>query len=368
MKEAKNEILGYGAILATGLLLGAAITAGNFSRHEERKTSLYSEAVQNSINKSLYRHAGKLQGSGNARDLAVSALFLDRYQPKRGVDSPASVESVEQLRQAIASSPNDADLAWLEATDCARLSKACDKQNAIRRLKRIEPRNLAVHLLEFNEATMSRDDAARDMALKAIANSRYSDIHYFSLGALYYDALRNWNSPVTFNASEVFQEDSDQTSVTAEEQRKMIAIGYSAASAIPALQFISTFCQKTDLNQDQLQNCKSVARLMTTDKTIVVHRQGLRIGIAVFKHGPEAEQWRAAYLQSHWLSSQYAAPSRHHSGRDTFKAWPNMDEFSTMEKKLAAEGIPLSPPADWLPDNEEIRKLLETPAASNPSP
>lgn len=366
MKEPTKNILGYGAILAAGLLLGSAIVGGTFPRHVEYDTSLFSNSTQNGINKSLYRHAGKLQSSGNARDLAASAFFLDSYQPTRQVDSPASVENIEQLRQAIASSPNDADLAWLEATDCARLFKACDKQNAIRRLNRIEPDNLAVHLLEFNQASINHDDDVRDMALNAMANSRYSDIHYFSLGGLYYDALRNWNSPVTLKASEFFQDDTDQTPVTIEEQRKMIAIGYSAASAIPALQFVSDFCKKTDLNQEQLQNCKSVARLMTTDKTIVVHRIGLRIGIAVFKHSPEAEQWRAAYLQSHWLSSQYAVPSKHHSGRDSFKAWPNIDEFSTMKQKLAAEGIPLSPPADWMPDSEEIRKLLVVPIVSNP--
>lgn len=367
MKERTKNSLCYCSLLAAALLVGSCILYGDVSQPIE-KTSIpfLSEADQDRIDKSLYEHSKLLQQSDKARDIAVSAFLQNAYQSKKNEGSPPSSENIALLKKAISLDPNDPDLAWLEAMDCSQLAAACNKADALLRLKKIEPDNLAVHLLDFNQAVEKQDFFARDNALQAMADSHYSDIHYFSQGYFYYYALRDWNSPVKLKASQLFSDDINQKPVTQDEMRKMVANGYSIATAMPALQSLIEFCKEEGLDNEPLESCQKIARIMVTDKTIIMNRIGLLIGATVFRQNPQASQWRNNYRKSYWLSSQYAQPYKLYSVRNAFGAWPNMDEIAIQKQKLMMQGIPLTPPADWMPESEEVKKLLKAPVATTP--
>jgi len=367
MKERTKNVLGYGALLSGALVLGSAMMAGSYSLYEKSVASSMSDAKNKKFNESLIRYAEQLQISNNPRDLAVATLFLDFHEMLETPEQAAKPMHVEQLRRAIALSPQDPDIAWLEAMGCGRLDAACDVENALARLRTIEPDNLAVHMLTFNLADKAGNAGLRQSALQAMASSRYSDIHYSSIGKMHLDALRGWHAPMELSVNDIFGDDIDQSPVTVKESRKIAAIGFTMAMGLPALQPLLTQCKRENLSTDEIQVCQKIATLMVKDKTMIMHRVGLRIGLAVFKQEPLASQWREANRVSYWQLNGYD-PRRKakFSERKHFNAWPNVDEIAQQRQRLIDKAIPLTPPDGWMPESEEIQKLLKTPTANNP--
>jgi hypothetical protein len=367
MRERTKNILGYSAMLSGALLLAVGMLAGAYSLHVKNNDLKADEAKNKLFTESIIRYTEQLQISNNPRDLVVASNLLDFHEMAENPNQAANPIHVEQLKKAIALSPGDADIAWLEAMGCGRLEAACNRENAVSRLQQMQPDNLAVHLLAFNQADIAANKTQRLTALQAMANSRYSDIHYFSIGKLYFEALRGWHPPMTLSAYDAFGDDIDQSPVTDDEHRKVMAAGYSMAMGLPALQQITTYCKNESLTSDELQYCQKIAALMIKDKTLLMHRIGLRIGVAAFKQEPEASQWREAYRVSYWQLSGYD-PRRKikYSERKAFNAWPDADEVAQQKQRLIDKGIPLTPPADWLPESEEAKKLLNVPAAAKP--
>jgi hypothetical protein len=367
MKERTKNILGYGAMLSAALLLAGGILAGSYSLHARNNAANVDEVKNKLFRESIIRYAEQLQTSNNPRDLVVAAQLLDFHEMVKEPDQLANPMHVEQLKRAVTLSPKDADIAWLEAMGCGRLKAACNRENAVSRLQHMQPDNLAVHLLAFNQADTAANDAQRLTALQAMANSRYSDIHYFSLGKLYLEALRGWHPPTQVSAYDAFGDDIDQSPITDDEQRKVMAAGYSIAVALPALQHITTYCKNENLTSEELHNCQKIAKIMIKDNTLIMHRIGLRIGVAVFKQEPAAGQWREAYRVSYWqLSGHHPNRKKQYSERKYFNAWPNIDEMTQQRQRLIDKGIPLTPPKGWMPESEEIQKLLKAPIATNP--
>jgi hypothetical protein len=367
MKERTKNILGYGALLSGALLLGCAMMAGIYSQYLKSIASPMDDAKNKRFNESLIRYTEQLQISNNPRDLVAAALFLD-FQDMLKVPEPlAKPMHIEQVRRAIALSPKDADIAWLEAMGCGRLQAACDVEDALTRLRIIEPDNLAVHMLAFNRADKAGNAELRKSALQTMANSRYSDIHYSSVGNMFFEAFRGWHSPMPISAADMFGDDINQTPVTDDESRKVVAMGYSMAMGLPALQQITTYCKTEKLPMDELQYCQKIATVMIKDKTLIMHRIGLRIGVDVFKQEPAAGQWREAYRVSYWqLSAHDPHRTIKYSERKYFNEWPNVDEVAQQKQRLIDKGIPLTPPDGWMPESEEAQKLLKVPTATSP--
>ncbi len=367
MKERTKNILGYGALLFGGLLLGSAMTAGSYSLYAKSIASPMNDAKNQKFNESIIRYAEQLQISNNPRDLVVAALFLDFHDMVNAPERLAKPMHIEQIRRAIALSPKDADIAWLEAMGCDRLQAACDVENALARLRIIEPNNLAVHMLTFNLADKAGNAELRKTALQTMANSRYSDIHYSSVGNMFFEAFRGWHSPMPITAADMFGDDINQAPVTDDESRKIVAMGYSMAMGLPALQQITTYCKAEKVPKDELQYCQKIATVMIKDKTLIMHRIGLRIGVEVFKQEPAAGRWREAYRISYWqLSGHDPHRKIKHSERKYFNEWPNVDEVAQQKQRLIDNGIPLTPPDGWMPNGEEAQKLLKAPAMAKP--
>ena len=343
--------------------------AGANTLYRKSIASPLEDAKNIKLNQSLIRYMEQLQISNNPRDVAIAVQFIDFHESIHRADKPINSMLVMQLKNVILQSPDDVDIAWMEALGCGRLEAACDPENAITRLKRLEPENLAVYLLAFNRADKAGDNRLRLSELHAMANSGYSDIHYSSISKLYYEAFRGWHTPIKISAKELFGDDSNQAPVTDDEARKVVSMGYSMAMGLPTLQQLSTYCKAEKLPADQLQYCQKIATVMIKDKTLIMHRIGLRIGVEVFMQEPAASQWREAYRVSYWqLSGHGHDPNgkTKSNERKYFNQWPNADEVGQQKQRLIDKGIPLTPPAGWMPESEEIQKLLKAPIATKP--
>lgn len=340
--------------------------AGAYSLYLKSIASPLDDAKNKKFTESIIRYAERLQISNNPRDLVVASKLLDFHEMAKKPEQAANPMHVDRLKKAIALAPGDADIAWLEAMGCGRLEAACNRENAVARLKQMEPENLAVYLLAFDRADKAGDKARQKTELQAMANSRYSDIHYFSIGKLYYEAFRGWHSPMEISVKEIFGDESNQAPVTDDESRKVVAIGYSFMIGLPPLQQLLTHCKSEKLPEDELQSCQKIAALMVQDKTLIMHRIGLRIGLAVFKQEPAASQWREAFRTNAWLNMYRPNKKTKYSAREEIRSWPHEDEdeVGRIRTMRAMEGIAPTPPANWLPEDESTRKLLSTPATT----
>ncbi|MGH8050519.1 MAG: hypothetical protein ACREPB_07675 [Arenimonas sp.] len=365
MKKLASNILGYSALLTGALLLGSGMMAGSYALYlKSTGSSPLDKANNEKLNHSLTRYMEQLQVSNNPRDIVVAVQFLDFHESGNQTAKPVSAMFVKQLKRAIAQSTDDSDIAWVEAMGCGRLEAACDPENAIARLKRLEPDNLAVYLLAFSRADRNGDAASRKAELAAMANSRYSDIHYYSTGNLYLESLRGWHSPMPISVYALFGDDINQAPVTDEESRKVVAAGYSLMMSLPPLSPLSEFCNSEQLPIDELQACQKIATLMVKDKTLIMHSVGLRIGLSVFQQEPEATQWRQAFRTHTWLNLYRPNKKSTHSLRDEMNAWPHEDEVAYYHKLRATEGISPTPPDGWQPDDKAYRKLLASSISS----
>ena len=72
--------------------------------------------------------------------------------------------------------------------------------------------------------------------------------------------------------------------------------------------------------------------------------------------------WREAFRTSAWLNMYRPNKKTKYSARDEIRSWPHEDEVAQMKKMWAMEGVAPTPPANWLPEDEEFRKLLGVPA------
>jgi hypothetical protein len=343
------------------------MVAGIYSHYLKSIASPMDDAKNQQFNESLIRYAEQLQISNSPRNLLVAALFLDFHDMVKAPQQLAKPMHIEQMRRAIALSPKDADIAWLEAMGCGRLQAACDVEKALARLRIIEPDNLAVHMLTFNRADKAGNTELRKSALQTMASSRYSDIHYSSVGNMFFESFRGWHPPMPIEAAEMFNDDINQAPLTDDESRKIVAMSYTMAMGLPSLQPIVAYCKAERLSTDELQYCQKIATVMIKDKTLIMHRIGLRIGVEVFKQEPAAGHWREAYRISYWqLKGHDPHRKIKYSERKYFNEWPNVDEVAQQKQRLIDKGIPLTPPDDWMPKSEQAQKLLKVPTAASP--
>lgn len=352
MKERTKNILAYTAFFGGAMLVGGSILAGDFSRYTRDHSTADNQADADNVQASLYDYAKTLEASDNPRDLAVSA-FLQVSNKHRDNPEQAFVVSQDEialLKKALALGQNDATLAWFEAVDCGWMSAACDKDAALIRLSKLEPDNAAVEFLYLNKAQAVGNTEAAWQAIERGGQKKYFRLPIDAIGAMYYESLRNWHSPVTLDPKDVFGKNTkDLRPVSQEEYRKITAFGFSIAVAIPALQDYSTYCRPAPTNLSHLKICQQFTDKFAAGDSMLLQGMGTRMGTELFLQSPEKEQWQARRNQHQWQQMQYSEILQSDPGADRvyFEKWPGISENERIEALLNAKGISLSPPAGW---------------------
>lgn len=356
MKEHTKNILGFSALLCGALIVGGSILAGDFSRYQ-RNHSIASElADAKKVQTSLFAYAKKLENSDNPRDLAVSAFLQLGNKPRDNLDQAflPSLEEIALLKKALSLGQDDLTLAWFEAMNCGSMYAACDKDAALIRLGQLEPDNAAVDFLYLNKADTARDTEAVWQALERGGQKNYFQLPIDAIGSMFYQSLRNWNSPVTYDPKDIFGKNAKDTRpISQEEYRKITAFGVSLAIAIPALQAYSKYCRPAPTDLSQLKSCQKFTKNFAAGNSMLLRSMGTRMGTELFLQSPEKEIWQVRRNQFQWQQMKYneLLASDYSVDRVHFEMWPEKNELDRIAALLNERNIPLSPPKGWSFEN-----------------
>ncbi len=333
-------------------MVGGGILAGDIARYARNHSASNDQIQAREVQASLYAYAKTLEASDNPRDLAVSAFLQVSNKPR---DNPeqgfvVSQAEIDLLKKALALGQNDATLTWFEAMDCGWMSAACDKDAALIRLSKLEPDNAAVEFLYLNKANAIGNAEASWQAIERGGQKKYFRLPIDAIGAMHYESLRNWHSPVTLDPKDVFGENTkDLRPVSQEEYRKITAFGFSIAVAIPALQDYSAYCRPTPTNFSHLKICQQFTDKFAAGDSMLLQGMGTRMGTELFLQSPEKEIWQARRNQYQWKQMKYSEVLQDDPSADRvqLEKWPEISEIERIEALLNAKGISLSPPAGW---------------------
>lgn len=184
--------------------------------------------------------------------------------------------SLSFLASATAAAPDRADLFWLQAMRCSELPP-CDPKPIEQRLRELDPTNGAGWWGAIARAGAAHDTEGVDVALATISHSERVDIYWTTLIAHLSRAVA-------------------KTKKMSVKESEVAVIGYLAAEAIPAYQYISSSCKGERLQQPGVTEiCRGVARALQNGDTYITEMIGVAIAKRVW---PEASaEWKAAAEQ-----------------------------------------------------------------------
>lgn len=352
MKERTKNILGYSCLLSGALLLGGSILAGDFSSYQRSHSTATQQDDAKKVQVSLFAYAKKLENSDNPRDLAVSAFLQLSNKPRDtlGQTFVPAQEETALLKKALALGQDDSTLAWLEAINCGSMNAACDKDAALTRLSKLEPDNAAVDLLYLNAAEAAGNTEATWQALERGGQKKYFRLPIDAIGSMYYESLRNWNSPITYSPKDIFGRNAkDLRPLNQKEYQKITAFGFSIAIAIPALQHYAKHCRPAPIDLNYLKACQQFTDKFASGDSMMLQGMGTRMGSELFLQSSEKEQWQSRRNQHQWQQMKYSEILQSDASADRvyFEKWPAISELDRISALLQEKGIPLSPPEGW---------------------
>lgn len=180
------------------------------------------------------------------------------------------------MARAVAASPDRADLVWLQALRCAQLPP-CDPLPIEQRLRVLDPTNGAGWWGAVARAAAAHDITGTDASLLAISHAERVDVYWTTLIAHLSRAVAN-------------------TKRMSVQESDVAVIGYLAAEAIPAYQYISSSCKGDHLQQPGVTEiCRGVARALQNGDTYITEMIGVAIAKRVWPE--DSPEWKAAAEQ-----------------------------------------------------------------------
>jgi hypothetical protein len=240
-------------------------------------------------------------------------------------------QSLPLLVRATAAAPDRADLVWLQALRCAQLPP-CDPEPIEHRLRELDPANGAGWWAALARAGAAHDTEATHAALTANSHSDRVDIYWTTLIAHLGRAVA-------------------KTKTMSPGESTVAIIGYLAAQAIPAYQYISASCKGERLQHAEVTEvCRGVARALQRGDTYITEM----IGVAIAKRAwPEGSpEWKAAaeerrvYEYRSGFYSKMALREITHPGEYLTLCAQNRREQDVLAAQLVAAGRNPNPPAE----------------------
>jgi hypothetical protein len=185
-------------------------------------------------------------------------------------------QSLPLLTRAVDAAPDRPDLVWLQSLRCAQVP-SCDPLPMEHRLRELDPINGAGWWEAIARAGAAHDTEGIDTALTAISRSERVDIYWTTLIAHLSRAAAN-------------------TKKLSIEEAEVTIIGYLAAQAIPAYQYVSTSCKGERLQQPGVAEvCRGVAKALQNGDTYLTAMIGVSIAKRVWPE--DSPEWKAAAEQ-----------------------------------------------------------------------
>ena len=304
-----------------------------------------------------YRHLAR-SDDGLALVLASKlALAQSREDAGQRMQQPADsqLQRDHLIRRARVAAGDDALVWWSLAGDCPASASACDRASALERLREIEPDNALVWLVDLPKDS-SETAAAVDAALAQAALATRFDTHFVERAARYAEVL----ATVEPSAALLDAVPAEfMVPATADGVQTMLALGFALAEAtLPTSPVMSACRDAADEGATgRLADCRKIARVLgDASDSLVGASMGTKLRGMLATPGAELEEAELAKRKLDWLMLAGGELQAGNEVSPLFAAemlarWrkPGATELSMLQDLLRDHGVPLDPPADWMP-------------------
>jgi hypothetical protein len=283
--------------------------------------------------------AATLEAESSAAPLSTAALIQLSLK-----DEP---KSLELLDRAATFAPTDPGIAWLALNVCT-LIDGCDIGVRSSRLVDLDGGNAAAHYPALSRARQTKDSAAEDRALAAMAGAGYFDVYWSRLIVRAVDTLTEPRG-------------RKRTPLRGIQWATNDAVGWLAIAAIPPFSAAADTCKGERLSRHDVKaSCRSLAEVMENGDTYIAQAIGRAIGSRVY----DATDAQLARIEERNRAARYAsdmiAPHTEESMRTPEKASAWLDRFRVHRREsdvyrawLIELGIPPDPPAAYVPKSAQ---------------
>jgi hypothetical protein len=261
-----------------------------------------------------------------------------------------------RIEQVWLQEPDNPQARWLAMMRCESKDTCMRVEES---LTRAEPDNMVVWLQAMEHARQRDDHAAMTEAFEHAAAATDFDSHAGSTALLVVDAYQGLPIPESCKDPRV-QRFMDAVlqglgGKAGEEVSQMARAAETLSS--PSYVALQEYCvnSETPMADSRRKACGRIYALMA-EKGMSAMEQSIAITNAVqLAYGETDEaRWRERYRQNRWLMEHYANGRMQLNPLDA-----TVDEMGAVRAKLQAQGK-WPPPANWLPDDERARSLIQT--------
>lgn len=304
----------------------------------------------------ILRLVRELTARGDAGSLLDAALLLPLTCDGPEDCGPQSAERARLLGVAAALAPEHPLIAFLQAETCMYTR---DCAAAYRRLALVDPENLFAYLGVMHAAAQADDRPTLDRALRAAATVTSYDAYNAELAAELERALRRLPAPSAAVRAQMAEAMDLREPLDEDGARLLQALGLSSAMGFPPLQALLQTCSMESLRQEPTRRapCLAVMARMAGSDTTLARSVGLTRLVALTAGTPDAAQWRERLREFAWVYERYLALPHGLRVAD-LRLQAEQGEWATMRAVLGRHGVPLQPPAGWVPRQGPYRELL----------
>lgn len=313
---------------------------------------LQTEAVQK-----LVRELG---ARDDARSLLDAALLSPLACHGTEACQAARAERARLLERAARLDPHDPLIAFLLAEGCGAAGNC---PAAYRRLAARDPDNLHAHLVLLHASAEAADPVQLDRALRAAAAASVYDPYVDAVVVELESILRRLPAPSPAVAAQMAEAAGIAGPVDADGVRLMHALGISVAVAIPPLQNLLQTCSVDGLRQVPTRRapCLAILARMAGADTALARSVGLTRMVALTGGTPEGALWRERLREFAWVRERFLALPAQGPTIADLRLQVEQGEWAMMRAVLRRYGIPLQPPAGWVPGAARYRQWLTGP-------
>lgn len=322
------------------------------------------ERWQQGFDAAMLDHARALAARGDARSLLAATLIAPiHYDEATAQPLPDEVDRAAWFDAARAMRPADPLVAWLEATGCMVPRLTCDANAAIARLLQVDGDNAAVQWLAINAAFDGNDEIAARTHLRLAAQAVRFQPHAGELLALLLESreaavLPMMDADIARMVGVTHQLGRPATNA---DVIASLSLAQWAASAVPAMAGAMQLCNPDRRDHDPMlrQDCIALLKKLAADKSMTIFPANALPALVEFTRGREQATWKSRLRAQAWMFEQSPSLVDGAGGIAEYSHRLAVDgEVNAIRQRMQSNGIPLEPPAGWLPRHPTTRALV----------
>ena len=255
--------------------------------------------------------------------------------------------------------PTRPDVLFLASAQCGN-GKSC--RSVRQALLDADGDNQAVWFLEMGRASVHDDPDAYERAFERAAKATRNDSYADSALQVLVEAYGDMPMPPACSSEQAKAAMRRETGMEHDFSmldHALVLANASRAGSLPSYNHIRLRCMphmNVTMGAETRAGCRNILTLMTDGDTLIERAIGLGTMVSLTAEEPDASAWRERYREFHWMYAQLG-DSQVQRLLQPEDYW--LDEVRATQAALEVLGR-WPPPADWLPDDEQSRSLIQT--------